>query len=179
MNVVGIDRVGCDFDGTLMNYLGQGGELHRVNHALLDQLRGRFVWVLTNQGGLPFGLSQNHMQGTYKTTYPTPYTFFERLWMLYQVVPLYDITLLGISCCIYHPKADQKFMTLASDGLTVLALGFPLPVFVYNGADYRKPAPGMFWKLNLSAYYGDDETDKQAAEAAGVPFYPVERYMGT
>jgi len=65
-------NIGCDIDGTLLDYGHRQGEPHLLNTALCEQLRGNNIHLITNQGGLPFGIAG-------AVGFPTPADFLARL----------------------------------------------------------------------------------------------------
>ena len=47
---------------------------------------------------------------------------------------------------------------------------------IFTTARSRKPEPYMLGLTKIEAYYGDSPEDRQAAEAAGIPFVSVPRF---
>lgn len=172
------EEIGVDFDGTGMNYHHGMSPGNSVNRALLRVIAGKAIWVLTNQGGLPFGVRQ--LEQPSKLNFPQPYEFSHRLRIFEEVCRVeFDITVKGVRASLFHPKIAVEYIMQAADNLSALALNLSIPLYVFTTAKYRKPLPEMFWGLSLARYYGDSEEDQQAAESAGVPFTQVERFMGS
>ncbi len=77
-------NIGCDIDGTLLDYGHRQGEPHLLNTALCGQLRGNNIHLITNQGGLPFGIAG-------AVGFPTPADFLARLEFLVAGLAQYQI----------------------------------------------------------------------------------------
>jgi len=83
-----------------------------------------------------------------------------------------------VHVCTYHPGAKtemiEKAAQIVRDGLKP----YFNDVRVYATERARKPSPLMLRAIGASCYYGDDDCDRQAAKAAGITFYQVERFTG-
>ena len=168
-------RIGCDFDGTLVDYGAKTGDPVKVNRALLEELRGESIVVITNQGGLGFGLKG--VGG-----FPTPKNFYDRWVGFLKVVGTYAITVERICISLYHPKLDVELIKEVFVEISPLLYQASLvtrPLCdIYFGEYYRKPSPGMLRLAEISEYWGDDNTDEEAAKRAGVAFRRIDRFVG-
>jgi hypothetical protein len=172
------DKIGCDFDGTLANYGFVVGETVKVNVPLLGQLRGSEISILTNQGGLPFGImNRDRLDGR---KYPQPVDFVTRFKDFVGIAKgYYDITVVQLQIALFHPKADNKYILEANHLLFDLILEYN-PRFdfrIYLTEAYRKPNPRMLELAEIDIYYGDSDEDEGAALEAGVEFVKVERFI--
>lgn len=171
-----MEKIGCDFDGTLVDYGFKSGEPVKANHKLLEQLRGKAITISTNQGGLGFGLMNATRPGETRK-YPTPQDFYDRFTAFLEVAKTYDITVDGLWVSLHHPRLEESTVDAVRDKLrAIYTLEVDLRLFV-TGA-FRKPSPRMLESAKITVYFGDSDEDRQAAEAAGVGFRQVVRYMG-
>lgn len=172
--------IALDLDGTLLDYSPAGSVTH-INAAVLDALtaRGvRRVAIVTNQGGLPFGvLGARRKTGE---PYPTPEQFLARLAAAIAALRARDIRVVAVAVCTYHPNALTIAIEDAAVGVEIglYALLASSRWQVFTTADARKPAPLMLEWIGASEFWGDSDEDRQAAQAAGVPFVHVDRFFG-
>lgn len=164
-------NIGCDIDGTLLDYGHRQGEPHLLNTALCEQLRGNNIHLITNQGGLPFGIAG-------AVGFPTPADFLARLEFLVASLVQYQIQVASLRVCVFHPKAGEGDIYQAKRQLEE-ALRWPQRFLsvVYDADYWRKPNPAMLWMAGVETYYGDSDEDMQAAENAGAVGVRVERFM--
>ena len=164
-----------DIDGTLLDYDYKPGEVG-VNRALICQIPTERIAIVTNQGGLAFGV-----QGLLRTDgrpYPKPDDFFTRLQYLNQVLRENGIVFTALRVSLYHPRAGQVDIRRAYEQLRDLFYVSTLRDWrFYKTARARKPSPLMLNSIGASAYWGDSDEDEQAAVAAGIPFKRVERFI--
>lgn len=169
--------IASDIDGTLIDYDHIPGTIPAINWPLIRQLRPRTdrLLLVTNQGGLPFGVQGIVRKDGRK--YPTPEDFIDRFVHLAGALALYGIRIGGVWACTFHPKAKPEAIEFAAETLDGLLFAFPgLSVHIYPGDD-RKPKPAMLHYASATVYYGDSDDDEQAAQAAGIEFVRVERFF--
>ena len=162
--------IGFDLDGTLVNY-GDGDIV--VNKGLIDQFLkpGDKVAVITNQGGVPLG-------------YRTAEKVIVKLAAAKRSLDERGVEIAMVMVSTYHPKATRLAMDAAATDVFVAGKKIGLPMRVWSEDFTRKPEPGMFKLLTafvheqLDCYIGDSDEDEAAAEAAGVSFVRVPRFMG-
>lgn len=170
--------IACDIDGTLLDYDHIPGQIPAINYPLIRQLRQRTdkLLLITNQGGLPFGV-----QGIVRNDgrkYPAPEDFIDRFVCLAGALALYGISIGGVWACTFHAKARPEAVEFAAETLDELLYTFPgLSVHIYPGAKMRKPSPAMLHYSMATCYYGDSDEDEQAATAAGIKFVRVGRFF--
>lgn len=172
-------RYGSDIDGTLLDYNYIPGHPPKPNVALIEQIARRtaILHLITNQGGLPFGV-----QGIKRKDgrgYPAPEDFVMRLVYLDGVLRAHRIQIAGLYVCVFHPKAPSHAVKFAAETLSSLLTGaFPNhdAINVFFGEQWRKPAPDMLRYAGVDCYYGDSDEDEQAA--SGLEFVRVERFFG-
>ena len=172
-------KIGCDIDGTLLDYNYIPGQIPAVNWPLIRQLRERTdtLTLITNQGGLPWGVAgATRKDGR---AYPQPADFVGRFVYLVGALALWQIEVTGLLVCTYHPKAPLQAVQQAAYDVDALlsraGAGFAL---VYHGEAMRKPSSWMLDFAEIDCYYGDSDEDEQAAQAAGCDFVRVERFFG-
>lgn len=177
-------RIASDLDGTLLDYNYGPGD-PQINHKLLMRwaLAGvRQVAFVSNQGGLPFGIYG--MRRRDERAYPTPELAARRLAWAIEACAGSGITVVGVTYCVWHPRADSHAVERAARRLRK-AIQPLLPIWrVYAVEQARKPSglmlralPGLVgWQP--FAYYGDSEEDRLAADDAKIPFEQVERFLG-
>lgn len=168
--------IGVDLDGTLLNYMGTDNKTE-VNYTLLEVLRGKEIWIITNQGGIPFGLQWMRDSRGNPKKYPLPLDFILRLQVVIESAKEYGVTVKGVSVCFYHPNADMDDVVDAHDKTVALARGLTVPFYGFMG-EVRKPSAFMLRGLDLDYHIGDSEDDEGAAENAGIPFVKVDRFTG-
>lgn len=167
--------VALDIDGTLLDYNYIPGQPPRINQELFFKLAGQDIILVSNQGGLVFGVqSANRSDGR---KYPTPEDFIARLGYLMAACAKFNINILGLHVCVYHPKASPHIVGFVEDELVTLLEKFYFPATVYNEAEARKPSPYMLVEAGATLYYGDSDEDEQAAQAAGIEFVRVDRFL--
>lgn len=161
--------IALDFDGVVANYGNHTTET-RFNDALLALLprERQPVAIITNQGGMALHASAPER-------YPAPERVAMRLlagigWLEARG---YRVQMVLISA--YHPRADRQMIERAAAQLRrELVL---VPRTVYTTARSRKPSPFMLRVAGAGVYYGDSPEDQQAAQAAGIPFILVPRFV--
>jgi len=87
-------KIGCDFDGTLVQYGAKAGEVVKVNDGLLSKFQGKKITIITNQGGLAFGIMNSRRGGTNK--YPLPEQFFQHYWDFEEEAVYRDVWVEGL-----------------------------------------------------------------------------------
>ena len=167
----------ADLDGTLLHTWKDGDYTPRPK----EHLR---AWaILTNQGGIPLRWSGF----PWAKKYPTLRQALMRVRVGMQVSGARR----ALMAC-YHPKQHRS---LVGRMLALIGMVIPLfPILVPEGivwisfsAKARKPSPwGLLWlarglPLEKIVYVGDEESDRQLAQNAGVRFRLVrsERSGGT
>lgn len=173
--------IGCDIDGTLLDYNYIPGAIPDVNIDLIRQFRRDGVdeiTLISNQGGLSFGV-----QGIERKDgrgYPMPEDFVKRSIYLYGALALQGVHARALFVCTHHPRASADSCLHAAHNLDVMMdrVAQRLLRFVYNDAAYRKPKPRMLIEASIDRYYGDSDEDEQAAGAAGIEFVRVPRFFG-
>jgi hypothetical protein len=172
------DMVGCDFDGTLVSYMGEGfSNVPEVNETLLEVLRGKHIWIVTNQGGLPFGIQWLWKPNGKPKKYPLPHEFIDRLVLFHHIALAYNVTVIATSVCFYHPHATAEVMVAAHDTTVGLSKTLPFPLYTYLGKEYRKPQGGMVKNLGLAQFIGDGDEDENLALHEGIPFVRIDRFV--
>lgn len=163
-----------DIDGTLLDY---GQRLPPVFNAevIARMPPGTAVGLLTNQGGIARALAGQKRLGS-AVPYPTPDRFLARLWALLEVLRG-RVVVEMVLVATYNPDVDVdlEFCELAAQQLRA---GGPVCLVASADPAWRKPAPEMLRLAGCTEYWGDDDTDAQAAAAAGVPFQRVPRFHG-
>lgn len=138
------------------NYLGEQQAKPGVIQKLAElQMMGMQIALATNRGGVAFG-----------------YTSLEQAQALAQeAADLCQIPQAGVYVCPYHAKARG-----------------PRAVWEFaQESDCRKPQPGMLLQAMAdyqtavpeTFFVGDLETDRQAAENAGVDFFWAAEFFGS
>lgn len=167
-----------DIDGTLLGYDDLPGEEPAINFSLIRRIRERTdkLALVTNQGGLPFGVMGAVRRDGQR--YPTPEDFVGRLAHLGEACIECGLFLTGLYVCTFHPKATPEAVYFAAEAVDDLLFGKPwhwLSVHVYPGEIMRKPSPAMLQAAKATRYYGDSDEDAQAA--LGIEFVRVERFF--
>lgn len=170
-------KIGCDFDGTLVNYGYVAGEPVKVNEVLLDTLQGNEITIITNQGGLPFGIMNRNRNDGRK--YPLPEHFFQRFQEYVEITAYRNVWVKGLLISLYHPKASPAYILEVRDRLYDLFMDsdpiFDFRIFIEEG--FRKPNPKMLLDAGIDVYYGDSDEDEAAALLARCEFVKVERFI--
>lgn len=158
--------IALDIDGTLLDYGSHGAT--RINTDLVASLpRGVDIVLVTNQGGLPFGLT-NHR-------FPSVRQFVERLATIYRYMAACRKPFSAVYVCVYHPLASpQAIQSVAHQVRGHIAIYPRWRVYATSRA--RKPSPLMLRAAGATIYYGDSPEDAKAALAASIPFVPVCRF---
>jgi len=169
-----------DLDGTLLDYNYLPGRMPQLNYDLVDRLYfdanttgNRFVSIVTNQGGLPFGMRR--LAAIDGRPYPHPTIFVVRLFAVVTALARYDLKVDSIRVCLYHPRANADDVERVAQVLRPM-LSFFENTVVYTTAKARKPSPLMLKSVGATCYYGDSDEDAAAAQAASIPFYRVTRF---
>jgi histidinol phosphatase-like enzyme len=172
-------KIGCDFDGTLVDYGFQVGSPVKVNLPLLELLRGKEITIITNQGGLAFGvMNRNRLDGV---KYPMPADFFTRYRDFVVIAKNYDIRVVQLQIALYHPKAQQHYIDVVKDELFDLFVEYDhkFDFRIYLTDHYRKPSPKMLEVAEVDIYYGDSDEDQAASLEAGCEYRHVVRFVGS
>ena len=171
--------IALDLDGTLLDYSPESNSV-RVNWQVIDALvrRGdREVAICTNQGGLPW-----HVMGARRKDerpYPSPEQFCLRLRAAVTALSGVGIKVVAVRVSVFHPRADEAAIQRAARAVrTDLGRLMYVETKVYTTARARKPQPLMLHSVVATEYWGDSDEDGGAAQAAGVPFVRVERFLG-
>lgn len=162
--------VGCDLDGTLADY--HYSVPPTVNAALVRDLAGQAVVIVSNQGGVT-----RHLAG-HGGRYPSPEVVASRLIAVVDHLIRHGVKVWAVGLATYHPDAPQ-FASAALVNLADLLIAEmdrrAVVLTISACPEDRKPAPGLLRHFPLVAYYGDEESDAAAAQAAAVEFVRVER----
>ena len=178
--------IAIDLDGTLLdyNYLLLGEQAINLPIVRSISRRNEPVAIVTNQGGLPFGVRGRCRQDG--RPYPTPDDFAFRLSRAIHALVNHGVLVAAVRVCVYHPKAGDVSIDLAArlvrphlarlvsngyirDGRKVWR--------VYTTGAARKPSPLMLRSVGATEYWGDSPEDAVCAAALGVPFVAVERFV--
>lgn len=179
--------IGSDLDGTLINFITERGAKPVVNERLIAQMKGP-IWVITNQGGLPFGMRDQRaidrngikIGVTKPRKFPIPEEFVENMVILYRVSARLGVEIHGLSVCTAHPSGELLLINRAAS-IIRQKIGKEIPelqLLIYTDNKHRKPSPDMLLDAPIERYFGDDDTDEQAAEAAGIEFTRVPKFEG-
>ncbi len=156
--------IGLDLDGTLVNY-GDGNIV--VNEELIDQFLkpGDEVVIVTNQGGVTLG-------------YRTARNFVDRLMAVDRAL-FHRGLRLGTTCVsVFHPKATLERVNYVAHEMYEQTTWAHMNVYVHRTPESRKPGGAMLTWDDMACYIGDSDEDEAAAEAAGVSFVRVPRFIG-
>ena len=176
--------IALDLDGTLLDYSPEG-ERPVVNWLALNELQRRGVprvAILTNQGGLGFGVMGSLRKDG--RPYPTPHQFYVRLGVAISALAQRRINVETVRVSCWHPAAETQpevaaaVQKAAQEVRVLLAPLHWVDWRVYTTARARKPQPLMLRSVGATEYWGDSPEDEGAARAAGVPFVKVERFFG-
>jgi histidinol phosphatase-like enzyme len=166
------DHYATDLDGTVINYDSRDGDV-RFNTDFLAKLRARKVQrihIVTNQGGCVFHDSD-------PAKYPSVDLVAVRIRAAIHWLRWEGIQVDHVLACTYHPRASElQCAQLRSSMRTALLRVGINRVLTFSEAQMRKPEPGMLLRCKVSIYFGDDNTDEQAARAAGIEFVRVKRF---
>ena len=153
------------------------GQPPKINHALIEQLKGQEIALVTNQDWLPFGI-----KGAIRKDgrpYPKPADFVDRLKYLLEALDQVGVKVASIRICIYHPKADPKDNRSAFyEVLRLVDPVFSGDIDLSSDETWRKPSPYMLINVGATIYYGDSPEDEGAANAAWCEFVCVDRFTG-
>ena len=160
-----------DVDGTLLDY---GQRMPPVfNAEVIARIPvGTPVGLLTNQSGIARALAGQTRRGS-TVPYPTPERFLARLRALLEYLRERRVMVEMVLVATYNPEADPEFCELAASAVRDAG---PICLVASANPAWRKPSPRMLQLAGCSEYWGDDDTDAQAAAAAGVPFQRVPRF---
>lgn len=170
---------GYDLDGVFLSYGEHAGGAVRINTPLIEKLADdgvKELAIITNQGGMAFSkLPQPPM------AYPTPRRVAARIILAVDAIEKRGVRVVGVYVSTYHPFfIGSGFATCrktARELRDCLAPALPgMRLVVSPEPEARKPQPRMLLWAEVDHYFGDSETDREAAEAAGVPFTLVERF---
>ena len=182
--------IALDIDGTLLGYDSYTADTPTVNLPLIRQLAKvtRQVALVTNQGGLPFGVMNMPRRATLEAgyvdtpvslipkMYPRPEFFYRRYLHLMEILHDHDIEDVALRVSCFHPKAPVAAIEKAAAQVRDLFRPHLFDWKIYTTERARKPNPFMLHSVEASIYYGDSDEDEQAAQAAGIPFVRVERF---
>lgn len=170
--------IGVDLDGTLLNFhSADEGSKIEVNLTLLEVLWGKEIWIITNQGGIPFGIQWMRDSRGKPKKYPLPSDFMFRLHIALESAKAFGVMVKGVSVCFYHPHADMDDVAQAHDTTVALSRGLSVPFYGFV-SNVRKPSAFMLRGLDLDSFIGDSSEDEVAALHAGVPFVKIEQFTG-
>jgi histidinol phosphatase-like enzyme len=159
-----------DIDGTLLDYGYLPGGEPLLNHALIDTLLpGEQIALVTNQGGLAFGL-MNAGQ------YPKPEDFVRRLKTLVNALSGRSVIVKSVMACTALDGISPGLASQVAYEVSELWERPPFPLTIFHGRSERKPSPYMLARSRATVYYGDSDEDEKAAANAGIPFVRVERF---
>lgn len=161
--------IALDFDGVVANYGDHTTQL-RLNgglFALLPRQR-QPVAICSNQGGMAFSRLNPEK-------YPSPERVAYRLAAGSNFLHGYPVQAIFVSA--FHPKADDAAIQQAAQQLRKMLGRFAPAWRVYTTERARKPNPLMLRAAGATVYYGDSPEDAQAAQAAGIPFILVPRFV--
>lgn len=163
--------IALDFDGVVANY-GDHVSQTRYNPVLLPLLPARRqpVAICSNQGGMVF--SRHNPE-----RYPSPLRVAQRLLGGCNFLWRYGYPVQALYISAFHPKAADADIQAVAAHLREL-ISVIVPVWrVYTTERARKPHPLMLRAAGATCYYGDSPEDAQAAQAAGIPFVAVPRFI--
>ena len=110
--------------------------------------------------------------------YPTPHQVARRLAFGCAFLAQSGYPVAAIYISAYHPRAADSDIKLVAQRLrNELSVNAAPPATVYTTERARKPNSFMLRVAGATVYYGDSPEDAQAAEAAGIPFVAVPRFM--
>lgn len=163
--------IALDFDGVVANYGDHINET-RFNPALPGILPpGAPVVIVTNQGGM--ALSRRRPE-----KYPVPAQVGHRLLAGCEFLAQHGHRVEGVYVSAYHPEAFAAAIQAAAKKLrNSLRRLDGVAWRVYTTPESRKPSPFMLRRAGATCYYGDSPEDAQAAEAAGITFVFVQRFL--
>lgn len=164
--------IALDFDGVVANY-GDHTTTIRFNADLLLLLprQRQPVVICTNQGGMVFSRLN-------PAKYPTPHQVAHRLAFGCAFLAQSGYPVEAIYISTFHPRAADSDIKLVAQRLrNELSVNAAPPATVYTTERARKPNSFMLRVAGATVYYGDSPEDAQAAEAAGIPFVAVPRFM--
>ena len=189
MGVLSSKRIGLDIDGCIAAYGIQPGERPLVNLGLIFQLATwgvTSVSLISNQGGLPFGIKERDVVQDLPVSddklitfqkFPTPNVLAYRLIYFDDVLAFYGIRVRDIHLSLHHDNAASERVDQAADELKYALDGMTRGTpFVYTSPTMRKPNPGMLKEAQINMYFGDSAEDEQAARAAHCEFVLVPRF---
>lgn len=167
------DLIGVDIDGTIANYaFMHDGQTH-INHDLAEHLRGSRVALISNQGGLAFGLRGLVAKDGIK--YPSPTDFYYRfVEIALRLQVQYNIRVESLWAAVHHRSANPTDIATVARFLRN-RLGH-YPCYVFTRAESRKPSPMMLNCAGVYCYYGDSPEDVIAAQKAGIPYVLEPRF---
>lgn len=158
-----------DFDGVISNYDRHASEI-RFNPAFTSLIKGDRVAIATNQGGCALHSSVSH-------AYPSPAFVAQRLIAGVAMLQRHGVNVSHIYACVYHSKASRELIVAAARDLRQWLSEAKIPHTIYTTERARKPNPFMLRAARATVYYGDSPEDKLAADAAGVRFVLVKRFL--
>lgn len=179
--------IGVDLDGTLINYGFTPGDVPKINKplvkglpAMIRQYGAAGVAIITNQGGLAWGL-KGSARGS-GTPFPKPSDFINRLFAAVNYLRLSQIRVASVYICTYHPDAQEHLIRLAAsqvrESVKLMVAGGAIGKgVVYAMSQARKPAPMMLLQAGAAVYLGDSPEDAVAARNAGISFVEVPRFV--
>ncbi len=161
-----------DIDGTLLDYGATPGSDPIINESLIATLaKGERIALVTNQGGLAFGLEGNSPK------FPSPADFVWRLIHLVDYLTDRGIAVDSIHVCTYSLRSGEHPSWQASKAVRAqVPFAISDLMFLHHTLEWRKPGPAMLTASKANVYYGDSDEDEDAAAAAHIPFVRVERF---
>ena len=169
--------IASDIDGTLLNF-GDHETPPGVNFPLILNIASKTnrIALITNQGGLPWGLA-----GTQRADgrcYPHPRQFVDRVCALANILGACGIQISELRVAVCSPRAGNiaNLRAASTTRRLLKKANLPFPIHIYSTERARKPNQLMLKAASAHCYYGDSDEDAAAACAAGIEFVKIERF---
>lgn len=165
------NTIWADLDGTLVRWSCSKPPFAFNSELVTAMIESgvRRVNIATNQGGMAFSNGVNK--------FATPRNVFDKIDFAVNELLRHGIVVDMVCVSAFHPNADAKHIARVRDELKGLFEGFSAETRVSSLERHRKPNPSMLQMMGAENYIGDSESDKLAAEAAGIPFVMVDRFL--
>lgn len=162
--------IGIDIDGTILPY-GAAKDDYRGNADLIHRLppaASTNIILVTNQAGINF----------IGDRYPTPAEVANRIHNALLFLGRHGYFPRYTNISVFHPRTPYSVIEISAKRLrrALHALNI-LNFSIYATEKSRKPQPYMLRHPMLETYYGDSDEDRAAADAAGIPFVRIERFV--